>query len=211
MPEEMIVFTRCYDLLAWLLPRAEKFPRAFRFTVTQRLIDAALDLQEALFEAQSQRGAPRLDALRRADAALNHLRLYLRLPVPAPGLGLALAQRRPVRARQRHRRRDRPPARRLAEAEHALTQGEAPRGLRPGGASLLYVPDGTRPVGQSVRTGPACAIHSAFASARQPWSAGISGPALAGPGFQKACTMWETHTNRKPRLLSRLPGSLWLR
>ena len=76
---EMIVFTRCYDLLAWLLPRAEKFPRAFRFTVTQRLIDAALDLQEALFEAQSQRGAPRLDALRRADAALNHLRLYLRL------------------------------------------------------------------------------------------------------------------------------------
>jgi hypothetical protein len=36
-------------------------------------------LQEALFEAQSQRGAPRMDALRRADAALNHLRLYLRL------------------------------------------------------------------------------------------------------------------------------------
>ena len=79
MPEEMIVFTRCYDLLAWLLPRAEKFPRAFRFTVTQRLVDATLDLQEALFEAQSQRGAPRLSALRRADAALNTLRLYLRL------------------------------------------------------------------------------------------------------------------------------------
>ncbi len=53
----MIVFTRCYDLLAWLLPRAEKFPRAFRLTVTQRLIDAASDLQEALFESQSQRGA----------------------------------------------------------------------------------------------------------------------------------------------------------
>jgi len=73
------VFTRCYDLLAWLLPRAEKFPRAFRFTVTQRLIDAALDLQEALSEAQSQRAAPRLNALREADAALNHLRIYLRL------------------------------------------------------------------------------------------------------------------------------------
>lgn len=79
MPEEMIVFTRCYDLLSWLLPRAEKFPRAYRFTVTQRLVDAALDLQEALFEAQSQRAAPRLSALRRADAALNNLRLYLRL------------------------------------------------------------------------------------------------------------------------------------
>lgn len=75
----MIVFTRCYDLLAWLLPRAEKFPRAFRFTVTQRLVNAALDLQEALFAAQSQRSASRLNALRRADAALATLRLYLRL------------------------------------------------------------------------------------------------------------------------------------
>jgi len=61
------------------MPKAEKFPRAFRFNVTQRLMDAALDLQEALFEAQSQRGAARLTALRRADAALSRLRLYLRL------------------------------------------------------------------------------------------------------------------------------------
>jgi len=79
MAEEMIVFARCYDLLAWLMPKAEKFPRAFRFNVTQRLMDAALDLQEALFEAQSQRGAARLAALRSADAALSRLRLYLRL------------------------------------------------------------------------------------------------------------------------------------
>lgn len=79
MAEEMIVFARCYDLLAWLMPKAEKFPRAFRFNVTQRLMDAALDLQEALFKAQSQRGAARLTALRHADAALSRLRLYLRL------------------------------------------------------------------------------------------------------------------------------------
>lgn len=79
MAEEMIVFARCYDLLAWLMPKAEKFPRAFRFTVTQRLMDAALDLQEALFEAQSQRHAARLAALRAADAALGRVRLYLRL------------------------------------------------------------------------------------------------------------------------------------
>jgi len=79
MAEEMIVFTRCYDLLAWLMPKAEKFPRAFRFTVTQRLMDAALDVQEALFEAQSQRDAARLASLRAADAALSRLRLYLRL------------------------------------------------------------------------------------------------------------------------------------
>jgi hypothetical protein len=79
MAEEMIVFVRCYDLLAWLMPKAEKFPRAFRFNVTQRLMAAALDLQEALFEAQTQRGAGRLAALRSADGALSRLRLYLRL------------------------------------------------------------------------------------------------------------------------------------
>lgn len=79
MSEEMLVFTRCYDLLAWLMPKAEKFPRAFRFTVTQRLVDAALDLQEALLTAQSQRAAGRIEPLRTADAALNRLRLYLRL------------------------------------------------------------------------------------------------------------------------------------
>jgi hypothetical protein len=79
MADDMIVFTRCYDLLAWLLPKAESFPRAFRFTVTQRLMDAALDLQERLFEAQGERRGARVTALRSADAALGRLRLYLRL------------------------------------------------------------------------------------------------------------------------------------
>lgn len=79
MAQEMVVFTRCFDLLAWLMPKAEAFPRAHRFTVTQRLMNAALDLQEALFEAQNQREAARLAALRSADNALARLRLYLRL------------------------------------------------------------------------------------------------------------------------------------
>lgn len=77
--DEMVIFTRCFDLLTWLLPKVDTFPRAHRFTVTKRLMDAALDLQETLIEAQSQRGQPRLEALRVADAALARLRLYLRL------------------------------------------------------------------------------------------------------------------------------------
>jgi multidrug efflux pump subunit AcrA (membrane-fusion protein) len=61
------------------MPKAEKFPRAYRFTVTRRLMDAALDLQEALVDAQSRRDAARLASLRTADAALSRTRLYLRL------------------------------------------------------------------------------------------------------------------------------------
>ena len=79
MPEDLVLLTRLFDLLAWLLPKAERFPRPYRSTVTQRLMDAALDCQEAVFAAQTLRGARRQAALAEADAALNRLRLYLRL------------------------------------------------------------------------------------------------------------------------------------
>ena len=79
MAEPMIILTRTFDLLAWLLPKAERFPKVYRLTITQRLMGAALDFQEALFDAQSQGGSTRQKHLREADAALNKLRLYLRL------------------------------------------------------------------------------------------------------------------------------------
>lgn len=78
MAEELVILTRTFDLLAWLLPKAERFPRLYRRTVAQRLFDAALDFQEALFDAQSHGGTTRQRNLRDADAALNKLRLYLR-------------------------------------------------------------------------------------------------------------------------------------
>jgi hypothetical protein len=79
MAEEMLILVRTLDLLDWLLPKAERFPRVYRQTVVRRMMDAALDLQEALYDAQSQGGSTRQRHLRAADAALNKLRLYLRL------------------------------------------------------------------------------------------------------------------------------------
>ena len=75
----MVIFSRVFDLLDWLLPKAERFPKAYRFIVTQRLMDAALDLQEALVSAESRQGRSRVSALREAGAALGRLRIYLRL------------------------------------------------------------------------------------------------------------------------------------
>ena len=40
MPEEMVIFSRTFDLLTWLLPQAEKFPKPQRFIISQRLTDA---------------------------------------------------------------------------------------------------------------------------------------------------------------------------
>ena len=79
MSSEMVIFTRTYDLLTWLLPKAERFPKLYRSTITQRLMDAAMDFQEALYEAQAFDGKIRLRHLRQADAHLNKVRLYLRL------------------------------------------------------------------------------------------------------------------------------------
>jgi hypothetical protein len=79
MPDDMVILTRTFDLLNWLLPKSEKFPKLYRNTITQRLMESALDFQEALFDAQSLRGDERLKCLLIADAQLNKLRLYLRL------------------------------------------------------------------------------------------------------------------------------------
>lgn len=79
MAEEMVIFTRTYDFISWLLPLAEKFPRCQRFVVTQRLQDAALNFQEAIIEANVLRGSLRVDKLCFADAELRKVRLYLRL------------------------------------------------------------------------------------------------------------------------------------
>jgi four helix bundle protein len=76
---DLVIFTQTYDLLTWLLPQCERFPKSQRFVVTQRLQSAALDFQEAIFEANARGGAQRLNHLQAADAHLNKLRLYLRL------------------------------------------------------------------------------------------------------------------------------------
>ena len=79
MVDELVIQTRVFDLLTWLLPKSEGFPKVYRFTLTQRLMDAALDLQDALAEAQGSRGQFRRRSLQAADRSLIRLRLYLRL------------------------------------------------------------------------------------------------------------------------------------
>ncbi|MBL3527215.1 MAG: four helix bundle protein [gamma proteobacterium endosymbiont of Lamellibrachia anaximandri] len=79
MSREMVIFVRVFDLLDWLMPKSEHFPRVYRHTVTQRLMDSGLDLYEALGDAQAQRGIERLAASQSADASLSRLRNYLKL------------------------------------------------------------------------------------------------------------------------------------
>ncbi|MBM3133778.1 MAG: diversity-generating retroelement protein Avd [Chloroflexi bacterium] len=77
--EEMPLFSRTLDFITWLMPVLNNFPRSQRFAITKRLLDAALDFQELIIEANNCRGQARLARLGQADAALDKVRLYLRL------------------------------------------------------------------------------------------------------------------------------------
>ena len=96
--EEMVIFTRTFDLLDWLLPRTNHFPRAHRHTFTRRLLDAAFDLRERVEEANHRKGRGRLERLHRADEALARVRVYLRLAARW-GAGSATGWRRRCRPR----------------------------------------------------------------------------------------------------------------
>ena len=78
---EMVIFTRTFDFLSWLLPATNNFPRAHRHTFTRRLLDAAFDLREELEAANHRQGRERLNRLRAADEDLDRVRVYLRLAV----------------------------------------------------------------------------------------------------------------------------------
>lgn len=49
--QESPIFVRTFDLLAWLLPVAQKFPKEQRFALTARLQNAAFDFYEAITAA----------------------------------------------------------------------------------------------------------------------------------------------------------------
>ena len=75
----MVIFTRTYDYLSWILPVTNHFPKAHRHTFTRRLMDASFTLYEVLMEAQQTRGAKRSAALEKAAIELDKVRVYLRL------------------------------------------------------------------------------------------------------------------------------------
>ena len=77
--EEMPLFTKTFDFLTWLTQLVNHFPRLHRQTITRRLIEATLNFQETILEANIARNEKRLEKLDSAEANLSKVRLYLRL------------------------------------------------------------------------------------------------------------------------------------
>jgi len=77
--KESPIFSKTYDLLLWLIPKATTFPRAHRFGLGERVVKLALDFQESLISAGLKSGIARLELLKTADVQLAKLRQMLRL------------------------------------------------------------------------------------------------------------------------------------
>jgi hypothetical protein len=77
--DESPLFVRTYDLLLWLLPQVQKFPRSHRFGLAERIQRQTLDFQDALVYAGKSAGGTRHENLVKADVLLAQLRSALRL------------------------------------------------------------------------------------------------------------------------------------
>ena len=69
----------CHELLLWLIPQLDRFPRVRRFTLGERLEDALLEVLERLVEAAYSRGPEKREALKRANLRLETARHLWRL------------------------------------------------------------------------------------------------------------------------------------
>ena len=67
----------CHELLLWLIPQLDKFPRVRRFTLGERLETALLEVLELLVEAAFSR--TKQNTLKRANLRLEVVRHLWRL------------------------------------------------------------------------------------------------------------------------------------
>ena len=71
------IFVKCYDLMAWLIPRTLAFPKSQRGVLARQIQARTFELYELLVDAgMSDDPSP---MLHQADTTLTKLRAYLRL------------------------------------------------------------------------------------------------------------------------------------
>ena len=72
-----VALEKAYQFVLWLVPTVEKFPRAQKFLLGDRIQSAAIDVLEGLVEATYTRN--RVPVLRVVNLKLEKLRLLFRL------------------------------------------------------------------------------------------------------------------------------------
>ena len=77
MLDDLIIYQKTYDFLLWFHPVVNKFPKAQRFVLGQRIENKVLDLFHAIILSNVERD--KTTALRQASMELDELRTLVRL------------------------------------------------------------------------------------------------------------------------------------
>ncbi|MCK5541847.1 MAG: diversity-generating retroelement protein Avd [Desulfobacterales bacterium] len=69
--------TKIYDLLLWIIPILEKFPRSQKFLLADRIETGFLDIQDLIIQAVYSKG--KVELLTKVNLKLEQLRYLVRL------------------------------------------------------------------------------------------------------------------------------------
>ena len=78
-PREAPIYPATHDLLDWLVPHLESWPRPQRFLLVRQVMDSATGFYRLLLRARKVGGRERAEALLAADTELETLKALLRL------------------------------------------------------------------------------------------------------------------------------------
>jgi four helix bundle protein len=77
MLDDLIIYQKTYDFILWLYPMVNKFPKAQRFVLGQRIDNKILELLHEMIVANALRD--KLASLQQASVELDELRILVRL------------------------------------------------------------------------------------------------------------------------------------
>ncbi|MDF1498796.1 MAG: diversity-generating retroelement protein Avd [Patescibacteria group bacterium] len=77
MLNNLPIFEKIYELILWIYPTVNKFPKTQRFVLGQQIENTILDLLKLIIQANSERN--KLPHLKQASVELDKLRIIIRL------------------------------------------------------------------------------------------------------------------------------------
>jgi len=77
MIQNLKIFEKTYELILWIYPAVNKFPKTQRFVLGQQIENTVLNLLKLIIQANSERN--KFSDLKQASVELDKLRIIIRL------------------------------------------------------------------------------------------------------------------------------------
>jgi four helix bundle protein len=77
MLQDLIIFQKTYDLILWLYPAVNKFPKSQRFILGQQIENTILEILKGIIEANVE--CQKIVYLKKISVELDKLRILIRL------------------------------------------------------------------------------------------------------------------------------------